>query len=291
MVQYFSLLSLLNDLNTNDKILAFSMNHRLIYSMQLCPSCNCPMKLAQRTSIDNLRWRCYKRECNKSISIRAGSFLENIKTSLKKFILYLYLWSNDTSSENIAKELELCGNTISTFNFKIRSILQEFRTPTNPIGGVNDVVEIDETVITKRKYNKGRQIPAQWVVGGISRATKKFFIVSVPNRNELTLLDVIKRHVLPNSTIYTDGWRGYRNLSQHGYTHKTVIHQENFVNPEDANIHTQNIENLWSVLKRFLRKKGTNRKEIMSYINEFAFKNNYGIDAFNILLENLSVNK
>lgn len=289
MMQYFSLLSLLNDLNTSDKVLEFSMNHGLIYSMRLCPSCNHLMKLSQRTSTDDLRWRCYKRGCNKSVSIRAGSFLENIKVSLKQFILYLYLWSNDTSSENISKELELCKNTISAFNFKIRSILQEFRTPTSLIGGCNDIIEIDETVITKRKYNKGRLIPAQWFVGGISRLTKKFFIVSVPNRTELTLLSVIKAYVSLNSTIYTDGWRGYKNLTLHGYTHKTVIHQQNFVNPEDANVHTQNIENLWSVLKRFLRKKGTNRKEIVSYINEFAFKINCGIDTFNILLEMLSI--
>uniref|UniRef100_A0A0N4ZAA3 DDE_Tnp_IS1595 domain-containing protein n=1 Tax=Parastrongyloides trichosuri TaxID=131310 RepID=A0A0N4ZAA3_PARTI len=291
MKKYFSFLCLLNDLDTDYKTLEFAMDHGLIYSTQNCPNCCCLMKLTQRESINTAIWRCYRREFNKSISIRAGSFLENNKTSMKQFILYLYLWSNDSSSENIAKELKLCENTISTFNFKIRSILQEFRTPTNPIGGVNDIIEIDETVITKRKYNKGRLISTQWIVGSISRRTKKFFIVSVPNRNESTLIDIIKNHVLPNSTIYTDGWRGYRNLTLHGYSHKIVIHQENFVNPKDTSIHTQNIENLWSILKRFLRKKGTNRKEIMSYINEFAFKNNCGIDSFNILLEILSINK
>ena len=43
------------------------------------------------------------------------------------------------------------------------------------------------------------------------------------------------------------------------------------------------------MLKRFLRKKGTNRKDVMSYISEFIFKNGNDIDSFNGLLEILSV--
>ncbi|VDN56215.1 unnamed protein product [Dracunculus medinensis] len=92
----------------------------------------------------------YKRGCNKPVSIRTGNFLENIKVPLKQFILYLYLWSNFTSSENISKELGLCENTISTFNCKIRTL-------TSLIGGCNDIIEIDETVITKKTKEESFQ--------------------------------------------------------------------------------------------------------------------------------------
>ena len=45
------------------------------------------------------------------------------------------------------------------------------------IGGPNDVVEIDEVLLVKRKYNRGR-IPVgnYWVFGGVSRATKHRYI-------------------------------------------------------------------------------------------------------------------
>ena len=118
-------------------------------------------------------------------------------------------------------------------------------------------------VITKRKYNRGRFIPPQWAVGKSCRRTTKFLIVSVPDRRKVTLLDVIKRHVIPGTLILIDFQREYRNIGSHPYHHLTVIHSRNFVNPLNSTIYTQNIENLESVLKRFLRKNGTNRK--MSY--------------------------
>ena len=35
--------------------------------------------------------------------------------------------------------------------------------------------------------------------------------------------------------------------------HDVIIHQENFVDPKNARIHTQNIESMWSRAKRIFR--------------------------------------
>ena len=34
------------------------------------------------------------------------------------------------------------------------------------------------------------------------------------------------------------------------YTHEAVIYDPNFVNPDNPDIHTQNIENMWMRVKR-----------------------------------------
>ena len=55
--------------------------------------------------------------------------------------------------------------------------------------------------------------------------------------------------------------------------HFTVNHEQEFITTE--NVHTQNIENLWSVFKRFLRKKSYNvgsKQNLAGYIAEFMFK-------------------
>jgi len=39
------------------------------------------------------------------------------------------------------------------------------------------------------------------------------------------------------------------------YPHETVIHDANFVNPDNPDIHTQNIENMWMSVKRKLRRQ------------------------------------
>jgi hypothetical protein len=58
------------------------------------------------------------------------------------------------------------------------------------------------------------------------------------------------------------------------YTHETVIHDANFVNPDNPDIHTQNIENMWMRVKSKLRRPfGTSRALFQTYLSEFRWGN------------------
>uniref|UniRef100_A0A182W7W5 DDE_Tnp_IS1595 domain-containing protein n=1 Tax=Anopheles minimus TaxID=112268 RepID=A0A182W7W5_9DIPT len=113
--------------------------------------------------------------------------------------------------------------------------------------------EIDESVVTKRKYNRGRVAENNqvWLIGGICRETREFFLELVQKRDAVTLHEIIMRRVAPGSTILTDGWRAYNGLGNSGYSHATVNHSENFADPNDPLVHTQSIENLWRWIKPF----------------------------------------
>ena len=59
-------------------------------------------------------------------------------------------------------------------------------------GGRNEIVEIDESKIAKRKYNKGHKVEGVWVIGGIQRSrlknkikneNKKLFLLPIEERN------------------------------------------------------------------------------------------------------------
>ena len=103
------------------------------------------------------------------------------------------------------------------------------------IGGPNIIVEIDESKLGKRKYNRGHRIEGIWVAGGVERSDERcMFAVTVENRKAETLKDIILRNVAPGSIIYTDCWRGYRDedLSAIGMTYDTVNHSVHFVDPE-----------------------------------------------------------
>ena len=85
------------------------------------------------------------------------------------------------------------------------------------IGDENIIVEVDESKLGKRKYNRGHKVEGVWVVGGIERTDeRKAFIVPVQDQTKQTLLQVIRKHVEPGSIIYTDLWRGYAGLFQDG---------------------------------------------------------------------------
>ncbi|KAI4293306.1 hypothetical protein PAPHI01_2580 [Pancytospora philotis] len=68
-------------------------------------------------------------------------------------------------------------------------------------------------------------------------------------RNQETLLTIIADICRPGTTVASDMWRAYRNLSRKlGMQHRTVNHSLNFVNPVDGT-HTQTIESYWAKQK------------------------------------------
>ena len=74
------------------------------------------------------------------------------------------------------------------------------------IGGDGITVEIDETKLGKRKYNRGHRVDGVWVLVGVERTPeRKLFLRILPDRSAQTLQEMIRRHVLPGSTIVTDG--------------------------------------------------------------------------------------
>jgi hypothetical protein len=81
------------------------------------------------------------------------------------------------------------------------------------IGGPGLTVEVDETALWRRKYNKGRVLrkQTQWIFTGICRETKRVFVVPVRVRGARTLIPLIQKYVgVPligqqRVTIYSDG--------------------------------------------------------------------------------------
>lgn len=79
-------------------------------------------------------------------------------------------------------------------------------------------MEIDETKLGHRKYEIGRRLDRQWILGGVQRGSKNIFLEIVPDRSKETLCNVIQQHVLPYTTIMTDCWKPYNSLSALGNT-------------------------------------------------------------------------
>ena len=150
-----------------------------------------------------------------------------------------------------------------------------------PIGGQGVEVEIDETLMARRKYNRGRISQQVWVFGGIERESKRKIIVPLTDgqeglqRNKETLIPIIKKYIKPGSVIYSDKWGAYSTLSSHGYTHYQINHSANFVDPQDCSIHTQNIESLWRCFKKHSKRPGMQTAYMEQYVLRFLFLQNF----------------
>ena len=92
---------------------------------------------------------------------------------------------------------------------------------------------------------------SHWVFGGIERNFGRCFLVEVPDRTVETHRAAIERWILPGSHVVSDGWASYGNIDRctnNIYTHEVVVYHENFVNLNNPDVHTQNIENLSHLL-------------------------------------------
>jgi transposase-like protein len=87
------------------------------------------------------------------------------------------------------------------------------------------------------------------VMGMLDRDSRQVRAKVIPNVKR----DVLQREILSaiesGSNVYTDGHPGYDQLLLSGYLHQVVNHVDEYVRGQ---VHTQGIDNFWSLLKRTL---------------------------------------
>ncbi|KAH7671583.1 hypothetical protein AAVH_42617 [Aphelenchoides avenae] len=240
----------------------------LLHSKRTCRKCGCFCE--QITTRGNIQFRCLIFElsyywCRNNVNFAEMAFQTR-------------RWDETTLAEH----------TWVDWKQFFRDVCAEFFTE-NPIqiGGPGVFVEIDETFLARRKYQRGRvrKNHGQWIFGGVTRGdASQCFMVPVEKRNADTLLPIIQKHVRPGSIVVSDLWKAYWTVGQlpQGYQHLTINHSLNFVDPTNANVHTQSVENRWSRFKKKHRQRhGCPKHMLVEYISEFLWRQkNKGPDVF-----------
>ena len=286
---------------TNEEAIRWCRNAGLLSSGERCPTCYQDMRMIRHHSKDGAIWVCERKVAGQrhrcQTSIRSGSIFERSHMPISHILQILYEWSRATPCHEVAYQLRISRPTVMEWNQVSRRVCSHYvrQTRTLPIGGMDTVVEMDECQLGRRKHHRGRVPEEIWAIGGVVRGTHatESFIEIVKKRNRATLIPIIQRHVHPHSRIITDCWAAYNTLTTLGYHHDQINHSENFVSTVDPSIHTQSIENMWRLLRRFLATKGTRtRTHLHEYIHEFLFRRSNPdtfpslINGFNALNEN-----
>ncbi|ODM89415.1 putative transposase-like protein [Orchesella cincta] len=148
------------------------------------------------------------------------------------------------------------------------------------VGGVGLHVEVHESHVFKRKYNRGRLTAHEhvWIFGGICRETKEMFVQVVPDRSGATLWPIIQRKIAPGSIIISDSARVYDNLHdvrRGGYQHFQRQPQVNF-----RLIRTTQTYTLirWNVRGSLIKGKLSGKlddQQLEMYLGEYMYRRTY----------------
>jgi transposase-like protein len=267
-------------ISTEAKAHRFATLHGLVDVTRLC-ACGRTMHIRPDASKPyGCIFECMssRRICGKRKSALADSWFARSNLGLRHSLLAIAGYAAELDYRQMRFTCELGSDTtIADWKNYFRSACAEECLVWNfqKIGGIGTTVEVDESLIFKRKNHVGRllysEIEHTWVVGGICRETRECFAVRVQDRSEQTLSAVLTQHILKGTKIITDCWRGYQKLDEQGFFHSKVNHSQNFVDPSDPLIHTNTIERQWRVLKELIP-NGCHGENRYDYLAEYIWK-------------------
>jgi len=133
-----------------------------------------------------------------------------------------------------------------------------------------------------------------WGFGLVERGSGRLFVEIVQNRSAKTLVPIITKWIRKDTKyLVSDEWRAYSKLKILGYNHVTVTHRKEFVKSDNPEIHTQNIENRWGLLKGLMKRRGKiSRANFNERIKEIVWrvinKQNIQLKLLEIISKNIN---
>ncbi|MGD0577497.1 MAG: IS1595 family transposase [Bryobacteraceae bacterium] len=227
-------------------------------------------------------FKCYEKHQRPKFSLKTGTVLEDSAIGLDKWLVAVWLivnCKNGISSYEISRDL---GVTQKTAWFMLHRIRLAMQDPTDG-GKLAGEVEVDETFIGGRARNmhKDRRLKAQQdgrneggkaIVLGLLERKGRVRAAVVPDRKNKTMQPVVQANVQAGSRIMSDEHGSWWKMDDL-YIHEMVNHFEAYVK---GNVHTNGIENFWSLLKRTLRGSYISVEpfHLFRYVDEQAFRFN-----------------
>jgi transposase-like protein len=258
-----------------------------------CPACLMPRE-RQHWLKTQRRWQC--RDCGKQYSVKVNTIFEDSPLGLDKWLTTMWLLANCKNGISSYEIMRSVGVTQKSAWFMLQRIRLAMKNQSLlKLGNTGGPVEVDETFIGGKHRNmhanKRERIKQVWgndtktiVMGMLDRGTRQVRAKVIPDVTRLTLQGEILKNVVRVGTVYTDSHGGYNDLSLKAFVHETVNHLEEYVRGE---VHTQGIENFWSLLKRSLN--GTyvavEPFHLERYVDEQAFRFNNRATKDNLLTD------
>lgn len=233
-------------------------------------------------------WECKEKHARKQFSAKVGTIFEDSALPLDKWFVAIWMVANcknGVSSYEMARALGITQKSAWHMNHRIRLAMR-----LGTIEKMDGVVEADEAYVGGKAANMhawrrdllkvGTGSVGKTAVVGVLQRTKPSRVSAkvVANTTKSEIHGLIRERVVRGSTLYTDNYVVYDGLND--YVRGIINHAREYVN---GHVHTNGIENFWSLLKRGLRGTYVSVEpfHLGRYVDEqvFRFNEREGSDA------------
>ncbi len=250
-----------------------------------CPYCDSD----HVTYLANARvWKCYGKHDRPRFSLKTGTIFEDSPIGLDKWLTAVWLivnCKNGISSYEVHRDLGITQKSAWFMDHRIRFALHSGSFD-KPLSGE---VEADETFIGGKSRNMHADKRAVKITGtggkdkamvlGILQRGGKVRTKVVDSRKKKALQAEVRQHVEAGSALYTDALKSYEGLDE--FEHAVVDHAVEYVR---GNVHTNGLENFWSLVKRGLNGTYISVEpfHLFRYLDEqmFRYNNRKEMDDF-----------
>ncbi len=221
-----------------------------------CPQCGS----VKVTYLANAKlYKCSEKHSRQKFSLKVGTIFEDSPLPLAKWLPAVWLIvsaKNGISSYEVHRALGVTQKSAWFMMHRIRLAMQtgSFKKA----GSDGAEVEVDETFIGGKARNMhvakrkkkiiGTGGKGKAIVFGVMERGGKVHSQVIADRLSKTVRPIIKDRVVPGAKLYTDVMLGYSGLNDE-FAHQMVNHAVEYVN---GRVHTNGLENFWSLLKRGL---------------------------------------
>ncbi|MGA2275659.1 MAG: IS1595 family transposase [Bryobacteraceae bacterium] len=262
-----------------DNCLNYLAARRWPNGVAVCPTCGSKNVgfIASRRM-----WQCKTRHPKAQFSVKLGTIFEDSPLGLDKWLPAMWMIAsnrNGISSWELHRALGVTQKTAWFMLHRIRLAMQDELTG----GSLSGDVEIDETFIGGKVRNmhkerkvrvqkEGRHEGGKSIVMGMLERGKAVRATVIPDRTKNTMKPIVLANVERGSQVFTDEWQAQWGIDRH-YTHNVINHLEAYAR---GNVHTNGIENFWSLLKRGIHGTYVSVEpfHLFRYVDEQAFRFN-----------------
>ncbi len=239
-----------------------------------CPICS----FSRSWSVRGKKRKC--KRCRREFSDKTYP-VAGFRINKKTWQIVAATFLRERTERRVAEEASTSLKTAQRAVHHLRTLM-----PADVPAPFTGIVEMDETYIGGQRKNKklhirrikgrpGHGTDKMPIVGLYSRESGQVYVELQSRKLQVEILfGIIERQASKEGQLYTDGFKMYRGITERAFRHEYVDHDGGEYVRGD--IHTNNIEGFWGILKRKMGCIGGMRKDRLHlFVGEIVWKFNH----------------